>query len=89
MPRSSCATIIDDMEKSQRSEMFGPKSDPTPQVILPVVLKSSTFPISPLADFWLLFISVAVGDGKSSVRVFGTSDITSWYQIWEAVMLVY
>ena len=30
-----------------------------------------------------------LGDGKSSVRLFGTSDTTSWYHIWEAVMLVY
>ncbi len=49
-PRSSCATIIDDMEKSQRSETFGPKADPPHQVTLPVVLKSSTSPLSPLKD---------------------------------------
>ena len=30
-----------------------------------------------------------LGDGKSSVRVLGKSDTTSWYRIWEAVMLVY
>ena len=32
---------------------------------------------------------MAIGDGQSSVRVLGKSDTTSWYQIWEAVMLIY
>lgn len=30
-----------------------------------------------------------LGDGKSSLRVLGKSDTTSWYRIWEAAMLVY
>lgn len=32
---------------------------------------------------------MAIGDGQSSVRVLGKSDTTSWYRIWEAVMLIY
>ncbi|CAD6578702.1 MAG: hypothetical protein ASARMPRED_008809 [Alectoria sarmentosa] len=32
---------------------------------------------------------VKARDGKSSLRVLGKSDTTSWYRIWEAVMLVY
>ena len=40
-PRISCATIIDDMEVTRISETFGPKSEPAPQVILPVSIESS------------------------------------------------
>ena len=37
----TCASIIDDMEVTHVSETFGPKSDPAPQVILPVSIESS------------------------------------------------
>ena len=40
-PRITCATIIDDMEVTRVSETFGPKSEPAPQVILPVSIESS------------------------------------------------
>lgn len=34
-------------------------------------------------------VTLKARDGKSAVRVFGRPDTTSWYRIWEAVMLVY
>ena len=42
-PQVSCASILDDMEVTQVSETFGPKSDPAPQVTLPMSIKSSKF----------------------------------------------
>ena len=42
-PRISCASIMDDKEVTQVSETFGPKSNPAPQVTLPMSIKSSRF----------------------------------------------
>ena len=50
-PRVSCATIIDDMEVTQISETFGPKSEPAPQVTLPVTIESSKSQ-SHILHFW-------------------------------------
>ena len=39
--RRSCVTILDDMEVTQSTEIFGPGSDPAAQVKLPAVVKAS------------------------------------------------
>ena len=90
-PRETCSTIIDDMEVSKVSETFGPKGEPAPQVTLPVSIKSSkSFNLkSYLLGSSSYLTATFQGDGKSSVRLFGTLDTTSWYDIWEAVVLVY
>ncbi|KAF6224507.1 hypothetical protein HO133_011084 [Letharia lupina] len=68
-PRKSCVTILDDMEVTQTTEVFGSRTDPAAKVRLPAIVEAR--------------------DGKSSLRVLGNSDTTSWYRIWEAAMLVY
>ena len=40
-PRESCATILDEMEVTQTTEIFGPGSDPTAQIKLPAVIEAS------------------------------------------------
>ena len=91
-PRISCATIIDDMEVTRMSETFGPKSEPAPQVTLPLSIESSksfNLRILPVLGSSFHLTGGSLGDEKSSVRLFGTLDTTSWYRIWEAVVLVY
>lgn len=40
-PRESCVTILDDMEVTPKTEIFGPTSDPAAKVKLPAVIEAS------------------------------------------------
>ena len=40
-PRESCATILDDMEVTRATEVFGVRSDPATTVGLPAVVEAS------------------------------------------------
>lgn len=88
-PRESCATILDDMEVTQTAEIFGPGSDPAAKVKLPAVIEASKTLLQILRYSGSCLHRCVLGDGKSSLRVLGKSDTTSWYRIWEAAMLVY
>lgn len=93
-PRDTCFSIMDDMRAGRVSQTFAPRNDPAAQVRLPAIIPASMlFSFFCISRYHSASYSyrrlVAVGDGRSSVRVLGKSDTTSWYRIWEAVMLVY
>ena len=82
--QSSCQNILNTMPVSQEEFTFGPQSNPSARVKLPLTIRSCEWLSTACSNLAKLADNISKADKQCemTVQTFVTTDVTSWYDIW-------